>query len=47
MEMLSWETGTIDCGATTYWYGLPGTTDNGIIDEERAAGLLKGKYKRF
>lgn len=24
MEMLSWDGGTIDAAATTYWYGLPG-----------------------
>ncbi len=25
MEMLSWTGGFVDVGATTYWYGLPGT----------------------
>ncbi|ANH83891.1 hypothetical protein A8C56_12240 [Niabella ginsenosidivorans] len=27
MEMLSWEGGTIDAAATTYWYGAPGSDD--------------------
>ncbi|RFM26770.1 glycoside hydrolase family 172 protein [Deminuibacter soli] len=27
MEMLSWDGGTIDAAATTYWYGFTGSTD--------------------
>jgi hypothetical protein len=27
MEMLSWDGGTIDAAATTYWYGFAGSTD--------------------
>ncbi|MGC4038743.1 MAG: DUF2961 domain-containing protein [Chitinophagaceae bacterium] len=27
MEMLSWDGGTIDAAATTYWYGFDGSTD--------------------
>lgn len=33
MEMLSWETGTIDCSATTYWYGFPGAKSNGTSEK--------------
>ena len=28
LEMLSWKGGTIDCAATTYWYGFPDTKSN-------------------
>lgn len=27
MEMLSWDGGTIDAAATTYWYGFAGSAD--------------------
>lgn len=28
LEMLCWKKGTIDCCATTYWYGFPGAVGN-------------------
>lgn len=34
MEMLSGETGTVDCRAATYWYGFPGATDNGFAGKD-------------
>ncbi len=35
MEMLSWTGGSVDCSATTYWYGLPGTTDNSFTEKDK------------
>lgn len=35
MEMLSWETGTIDCRVTTYWYAFSNTADNGITEKDK------------
>jgi len=37
LEMLSWKGGTIDCAATTYWYGLPNAKS---IDNEREQPTL-------
>ncbi|MEJ7677557.1 MAG: glycoside hydrolase family 172 protein [Segetibacter sp.] len=34
MEMLSWETGRVDCAATVYWYGFAGAKDNGTKNKE-------------
>jgi hypothetical protein len=38
LEMLSWKGGTIDCSATTYWYGFPGTRSN-IVSQTKEPAL--------
>jgi hypothetical protein len=38
LEMLSWKGGTIDCSATTYWYGLPGASCN-ISQQKKESAL--------
>lgn len=40
MEMLSWESGKVDCAATVYWYGFAGAKDNGIKNKEVPKQIL-------